>query len=65
MIEADFHPNEELLLQTRLSAVTGVAAFITLLNVSIASGFAIAGLLEPELIAPAGTAPDGASAICR
>jgi hypothetical protein len=39
------------------------AALITLLNVFVASGFSIAGLVRPELIAPAGTAPNGASAI--
>jgi hypothetical protein len=40
-----------------------IAASITLLNVFVASGFSIAGLVQPALIVPAGTTPDGAAAI--
>lgn len=39
------------------------AAGVTLFNVTVASGFSIAGLARPELIAPAGAAPNAASAI--
>jgi hypothetical protein len=40
-----------------------IASAITALNVLIASGFAIAGLVSPEAILPPGSAPTGASLI--
>lgn len=39
------------------------AAIVTALNVAVASGFALAGLLWPGFIVPPGTEPSGASAI--
>jgi len=39
------------------------AAVITLLNVAIATGFSVAGLVSPELIIPAGSTPSSASAV--
>ena len=39
----------------------GAAAAMTGLNVAVASGFALAGLLAPEAILPAGAAPSEAS----
>jgi hypothetical protein len=50
-------------LQNTRPAAMRIAALITLLNVVVASGFSIAGLVRPELIVPAGTTPSGASAI--
>jgi hypothetical protein len=41
----------------------GLASAITALNVVVASGFSIAGLIKPELVLPAGAAPTDASAI--
>ncbi|AEU38386.1 hypothetical protein [Granulicella mallensis] len=40
-----------------------IASWITALNVLIASGFSIAGLLRPESILPAGYVPTNASLI--
>jgi len=39
------------------------AGVVTALNVLVASGFSIAGLVSPEAILPAGDAPNGASLI--
>jgi hypothetical protein len=52
-----------LTLQNVQPATMRIAALITLLDVLVASGFSIASLVRPELIAPAGTVPSGASAI--
>jgi hypothetical protein len=41
----------------------GVASALTALNVVVASGFSIAGLLKPELVLPTGATPTDASAI--
>src|SRR5712672_4689976 len=41
----------------------GLAAALTALNVVVASGFSIAGLIRPELVLPLGTTPTDASAI--
>ena len=41
----------------------GLASALTALNVLIASGFSIAGLINPELILPTGATPTDASAI--
>jgi hypothetical protein len=41
----------------------GLASAVTGLNVVVASGFAIAGLIKPELILPTGATPTDASAI--
>ena len=41
----------------------GVASALTALNVVVASGFSIAGLIKPELVLPAGETPTNASAI--
>jgi hypothetical protein len=41
----------------------GLASALTALNVAVASGFSIAGLIKPELVLPAGATPTDASAI--
>jgi hypothetical protein len=41
----------------------GLAAALTGLNVVVASGFSIVGLIKPELILPTGATPTDASAI--
>ena len=41
----------------------GLACALTALNVVVASGFSIAGLIKPELVLPAGATPTDASAI--
>jgi hypothetical protein len=41
----------------------GLASALTALNVVVASGFSIAGLIKPELLLPAGATPTDASAI--
>ena len=41
----------------------GPAFALTALNVVVASGFSIAGLIKPELLLPTGTTPTDASAI--
>jgi hypothetical protein len=41
----------------------GLASALTALNVVVASGFSIAGLVRPELVLPAGATPTEASAI--
>lgn len=41
----------------------GVASAVTALNVVVASGFALAGLLAPQTILPAGAAPSEAAFI--
>jgi hypothetical protein len=41
----------------------GLASALTALNVVVASGFSIAGLMKPELLLPAGATPTDASAI--
>jgi hypothetical protein len=41
----------------------GLASALTALNVVVASGFSIAGLIKPELILPAGAPPTDASVI--
>ena len=41
----------------------GLASTLTALNVVVASGFSIAGLIKPELVLPAGATPTDASAI--
>jgi hypothetical protein len=41
----------------------GPASALTALNVLVASGFSIAGLIKPELVLPAGATPTDASAI--
>jgi hypothetical protein len=41
----------------------GLASALTALNVVVASGFSIAGLIKPELVLPAGATPTDASAI--
>jgi hypothetical protein len=41
----------------------GLASALTALNVVVASGFSIAGLIKPELILPAGATPTDASTI--
>ena len=41
----------------------GLASALTALNVVVASGFSIAGLINPELVLPTGAAPTDASAI--
>ena len=41
----------------------GPASALTALNVVVASGFSIAGLIKPELVLPAGATPTDASAI--
>jgi hypothetical protein len=41
----------------------GLASAITALNVLVASGFSLAGLIRPELVLPAGATPTDASAI--
>jgi hypothetical protein len=49
---------------TRRSADNmGLASALTALNVVVASGFSIAGLIKPELILPAGATPTDASAV--
>jgi hypothetical protein len=40
-----------------------LACGLTALNVVVASGFSIAGLIKPELVLPTGAAPTDASAI--
>src|SRR5882724_10261892 len=40
-----------------------LASALTALNVVVASGFSIAGLVKPELVLPTGAAPTDASAI--
>jgi hypothetical protein len=40
-----------------------LASALTALNVLVASGFSIAGLIKPELVLPAGTTPTEASAV--
>ena len=42
-----------------------LAAWITAINVVVASGFAIAGLVAPQAILPAGAAPGEASFVSR
>jgi hypothetical protein len=58
-----FIVTRNLLLQNTDPAAMRIAALITLLNVLVASGFSIAGLVRPELIVPAGATPSGPSAI--
>jgi hypothetical protein len=41
----------------------GLASALTALNVVVASGFSIAGLIKPELVLPTGATPSDASAI--
>jgi len=41
----------------------GVASALTALNVVVASGFSMAGLIKPELVLPTGETPTNASAI--
>jgi hypothetical protein len=41
----------------------GMASALTALNVVVASGFSIAGLIKPELVLPTGAIPTDASAI--
>ena len=41
----------------------GLASALTALNVLVASGFSIAGLIKPELVLPTGETPTNASAI--
>jgi hypothetical protein len=41
----------------------GLASGLTALNVVVASGFSIAGLIKPELVLPPGAVPTDASAI--
>ena len=41
----------------------GLASALTALNVVVASGFSIAGLIKPELVLPTGSTPTDASAI--
>jgi hypothetical protein len=41
----------------------GLAPALTALNVLVASGFSIAGLVKPELVLPSGATPTDASAI--
>jgi hypothetical protein len=41
----------------------GLASAFTALNVLVASGFSIAGLIKPELVLPTGATPTNASAI--
>src|SRR5882672_11843479 len=41
----------------------GLASALTALNVVVASGFSIAGLIKPELFLPTGAIPTDASAI--
>jgi hypothetical protein len=41
----------------------GAASAMTALNVAVASGFALAGLLAPQTILPAGAAPSEASLV--
>src|SRR5712671_7472070 len=41
----------------------GLASALTAMNVLVASGFSIAGLIKPELVLPPGAAPTDASAI--
>src|SRR2546423_1867074 len=43
--------------------IRDLASALTALNVVIASGFSIAGLIKPELVAPIGATPTDASAI--
>jgi len=40
-----------------------LASALTALNVVVASGFSVAGLIKPELVLPAGATPTDASAI--
>ena len=47
----------------RSAGSMGLAAALTGLNVVVASGFSIAGLIKPELILPTGATPTDASAI--
>jgi hypothetical protein len=41
----------------------GLASALTALNVLVASGFSIAGLIKPELVLPTGATPTNASAV--
>src|SRR5882672_6373893 len=41
----------------------GLASALTALNVVVASGFSIAGLIKPELVLPAGAPPTDASGV--
>jgi hypothetical protein len=41
----------------------GLASALTALNVVVAGGFSIAGLIKPELVLPVGSAPTDASTI--
>ena len=41
----------------------GLASALTALNVLVASGFSIAGLIKPKLVLPTGATPTDASAI--
>src|SRR3979411_2426193 len=47
----------------RLVGKMGLASGLTALNVVVASGFSIAGLIKPELVVPIGATPTDASAI--
>jgi len=47
----------------RFAGNMGLASALTALNVVVASGFSIAGLIKPELVLPAGATPTDASAI--
>ena len=49
-------------LSSRLTAMR-IASLVTAINVLVAGGFSIAGLVSPELILPAGYAPTEASFI--
>jgi len=41
----------------------GLASALTVLNVVVASGFSIVGLIKPELVLPAGAPPTDASGV--
>jgi hypothetical protein len=47
----------------RSAANLGLASALTVLNVVVASGFSIAGLIRPELVLPTGATPTDASTI--
>ncbi|QAY94743.1 hypothetical protein CWB41_02445 [Methylovirgula ligni] len=46
-----------------MSTSTGLAKAVTALDVLVASGFALAGLLRPQAILPAGFAPTPAASV--
>ena len=48
---------------SRQSASMRWASWVTAANVVVASGFAVAGLVKPDLVVPAGSMPNSASAI--